>query len=177
MGRTQQGNNNAWCQDNEISWVDWKLDEEREALQEFTRRLLALRRKHPIFRRTQFLNGRGSPSGLPDAWWFRPDGRRMTNADWQKADAHVLGVFLNGRGLGSVDPYGEPIVDSSFVLLVNAHHEDVVFSLPPRRFGPRWQVELSTAYPHAPATVLTARGSAHVTARSMLLLRQPDPPS
>ena len=103
MGRTQQGNNNAWCQDNEISWVDWELDEEREALHEFTRRLLALRRKHPIFRRTQFLNGRGSPSGLPDAWWFRPDGRRMTNADWQNADAHVLGVFLNGRGLGSVD--------------------------------------------------------------------------
>ncbi len=177
MGRTQRGNNNAWCQDNELSWLDWELDDEREALREFTRRLLALRRAHPIFRRTRFLNGRGSPSGLPDAWWFRPDGRRMTAADWQNADTHVLGVFLNGRGLGSVDGEGEPIVDSSFVLLLNAHHEDVLFSLPPRRFGPRWQVELSTAYPHAPASVLTARGSAHVTARSLLLLRQPDPPA
>jgi isoamylase len=177
MGRTQHGNNNAWCQDNEISWVDWDVDEDGEALREFTRRLLALRRAHPIFRRTHFLNGRGSPSGVPDAWWFRPDGRRMTAGDWQDADRRVLGVFLNGRGLGSLDAEGEPIVDSSFVLLLNAHHEDVVFSLPPRRFGPRWQVELSTAYPSAPASVLTARGSAHVTARSLLLLRQPDAPA
>ena len=146
-GARQRGNNNAWCQDNEISWVDWELDEQNADLLEFTRRLLALRREHPIFRRTQFLNGVGSASGLPDAWWFRPDGRRMTAADWQNAGAHALGVFLNGRGIGSVDAHGEPIVDSSFVLLLNAHYEDVTFALPPRRFGPRWQVELSTAYP------------------------------
>jgi glycogen operon protein len=175
FGRTQSGNNNAWCQDNELSWVDWSLAAQNEELREFTRRLLALRREHPIFHRTQFLNGEGSPSGLPDAWWFRPDGRRMTAADWQNTGAHVLGVFLNGRGIG-VDEQGEPVVDSSFILLLNAHYEDVTFTLPARRFGPRWQVELSTAYPHAPAVVLTARGSAIVTSRSLLLLRQPDPP-
>ena len=85
FGRSQRGNNNAWCQDNEISWVDWTLSAQNADLLAFTRRLLALRREHPIFHRTQFLNGRGSPSGLPDAWWFRPDGRRMTAADWQNA--------------------------------------------------------------------------------------------
>ena len=122
-----------------------------EDLLEFTRRLLALRREHPIFHRTQFLNGKGSPSGLPDAWWFRPDGRRMTAADWQNAGAHALGVFLNGRGdRQRRATQGEPVVDSSFVLLLNAHYEDVTFTLPPRRFGPRWQVELSTAHPRAP---------------------------
>jgi isoamylase len=176
IGRTQRGNNNAWCQDSELSWVDWDIGPQSEDLLEFTRRLLALRREHPIFHRTQFLNGRGSPSGLPDAWWFRPDGRRMTAADWQNAGAHALGVFLNGRGIGSVSDEGEPIVDSSFVLLLNAHYEDVTFALPPRRFGPRWQVELSTADPRAPTTLLTARGAAIVTSRSLLLLRQPDAP-
>ena len=177
MGRTQRGNNNAWCQDNQISWVHWEPDESGEELREFTRRLLNLRRRHPIFRRTKFLNGVGSASGLPDAWWFRPDGRRMTAADWQNQGARALGVFLNGRGIGSVSPEGEPIVDSSFLLLLNAYHEDIAFTLPPRRFGPRWQVELSTAHPRAPATLLTARGSAHVGGRSLLLLRQPDAPA
>jgi glycogen operon protein len=174
MGRTQEGNNNAWCQDNEISWIDWELDDRRAELLAFTRRLLALRREHPIFHRTQFLSGEGQPSGLPDAWWFRPDGRRMTAADWHSDDAHVLGIFLNGAASGSVTVEGEPIVDSSFLLLLNAHHEDIVFTLPPRRFGRRWQVELSTAHPNASPSVVTARGGVHVKARSLLLLRQPD---
>ena len=149
----------------------------REQLLTFTRRLIALRRTHPIFHRTQFLSGTGTPSGggLPDAWWFRPDGRRMNAADWQNGASHALGVFFNGRSIGSVDEQGEPVVDASFVLLLNAHHEDITFTLPPRRFGPRWQVELSTAHPDAPPVVLTARGGAHVSARSLLLLRQPGP--
>jgi isoamylase len=177
MGRTQRGNNNAWCQDNELSWLDWELDPQREQLLAFTRRLIELRRTHPIFHRTQFLSGTGTPSGggLPDAWWFRPDGRRMNAADWHNGASHALGVFFNGRSIGSVDEQGEPVVDSSFVLLLNAHHEDITFTLPPRRFGPRWQVELSTAHPDAPPVLLTARGGAHVSARSLLLLRQPDP--
>jgi isoamylase len=175
ISRTQRGNNNAWCHDDELSWIDWELDDQKQDLLEFTRRLLDLRRQHPIFHRTQFLNGQGSPSGLPDAWWFRPDGRRMTAGDWQNAGAHALGVFLNGSGIGSVDEHGEPIGDLSFLLLLNAHYEDVTFTLPARRFGRRWQVELSTAEPRAPKTLLTARGSAIVTSRSLLLLREPDP--
>jgi glycogen operon protein len=174
LGRTQRGNNNAWCQDNEISWIDWSGLDTHADLLAFTRRLLRLRREHPIFRRTEFMNGVGSPSALPDAWWFRPDGRRMTAVDWQDAGAHALGVFLNGRAIGSVDRHGEPVADASFVLLLNAHYEDVAFALPPRRFGPRWQTELSTAYPDAPEKLLTARGTTIVTSRSLLLLRQPD---
>ncbi len=96
-------------------------------------------------------SGAASDSGLPDAWWFRPDGRRMTAADWQNGAAHALGVFLNGQAMGSFDAQGEPIADDSFLLLLNAHHEDIAFTLPPRRFGPRWTVELSTADPRAPA--------------------------
>ena len=95
--RTQQGNNNAYCQDNELSWVDWELGERADGLLEFTRRLLRLRAEHPVFRRSAFLTGeehRGS--GAPDVWWFRPDGRRMSQADWARGDAFALGAFLNG---------------------------------------------------------------------------------
>ena len=84
IGRTQGGNNNAWCQDNEISWFDWELDGASGELLEFTRRLIALRREHPVFRRDAFLEGQRR-SGLPDVWWFRPDGRRMTQRDWRNA--------------------------------------------------------------------------------------------
>ena len=97
----------------------------------------------------------------------------MNAGDWHDSSAHALGVFLNGRSIGSVTEQGEAIVDSSFVLLLNAHHQDITFTLPARRFGPRWQVEISTAFPDAPRTLLTARGGAHVSARSLLLLRQP----
>ena len=127
IGRTQHGNNNAWCQDNEISWIDWELDEPaRGAARVHAPAARSCAASIPIFHRTKFLDGKGSPSGLPDAWWFRPDGRRMTAADWNDGNARSLGVFLNGKGLGSVDAHGEPIVDRSFLLLLNAHHEDIV---------------------------------------------------
>ena len=85
IGRTQRGNNNAWCQDNELSWFDWELDASRERLLAFTRRLVELRRRHPVFRRTRFLDGRSAGSALPDAWWFRPDGRQMAQRDWESS--------------------------------------------------------------------------------------------
>src|SRR5579871_6526696 len=94
LGRTQGGSNNAWCQDNEISWFDWESADGE--LLEFTRRVIALRGEHPVFRRTSFLSGKAGESGLPDAWWFRPDGRRMTQRDWTSPDTQTLGVFLNG---------------------------------------------------------------------------------
>ena len=133
-GRSQSGNNNAWCQDNELSWFDWSTgDTELEA---FTEQLIRLRREHPVFRRAAFLTGREvRDSGLPDVWWFRPDGRRMTHKDWQREDARTLGVFLNGQEIPSRTPHGEEIVDDSFLLLFNAHFEPVTFTLPTRRFG------------------------------------------
>ncbi|HEY3576721.1 MAG TPA: hypothetical protein VGK68_01850, partial [Gaiellaceae bacterium] len=168
LGRTQGGNNNAWCQDNEISWFDWE-DAEDELL-EYARRVIALRRGHPVFRRTTFLSGKAGESGLPDAWWFRPDGRRMTQRDWTSPDTKTLGVFLNGREISERTLHGEPMFDDSFLLVFNAHFEPVVFTLPTRRFGARWQVELATG--DAPEAQLGARALVAVQEHSFLLLRR-----
>jgi isoamylase len=172
IGRTQHGNNNAWCQDNELSWFDWAVDEEQERLLAFTRRLIRLRREHPVFRRTWFFEGRDtSGSGVPDVWWFRPDGRRMTQRDWRVPDEHMLGVFLNGKEVRRLTPTGQRREDDSFLLLFNAHDEAVVFVLPPRRFGRRWSLELSTFDPDAEASVFPARGLVPVGERSIFVLR------
>jgi glycogen operon protein len=168
LGRTQGGNNNAWCQDNEISWFDWE-DADGELL-EFVRRVIALRSEHPVFRRTSFLSGKAGETGLPDAWWFRPDGRRMTQRDWTSAETQTLGVFLNGREIRERTPRGEPIFDDSFLLLFNAHFESVVFTLPTRRFGSRWHCELATG--DAPAEQLGARALVAVQEHSLILLRR-----
>jgi isoamylase len=175
LSRTQHGNNNAWCQDNEISWYEWGLREGQGEHLEFTRRLIELRKAHPVFRRGKFLAGRESEgSGLPDVWWFRPDGRRMTQRDWQQPSAHVLGVFLNGQEIADRTPRGEPIEDDSFLLLFNAHHEDMTFTLPARRFGAEWVDELDTFDPalEPGAQRWPSRGEVLVPARSMKLLRR-----
>ena len=103
-GRTQGGNNNAWCQDNEVSWLDWDETDAASELAAFTRRLLALRKSHAVFRRTRFLDGGPAESVLPDAWWFRPDGRPMAQRDWH--ELRHLGVFLNGQETGPRHPRG-----------------------------------------------------------------------
>ncbi|MDQ5808262.1 MAG: glycogen debranching protein GlgX [Actinomycetota bacterium] len=175
MGRTQHGNNNAWCQDSDISWFDWELQDEQEDLLAFTRRLIRLRQEHPAFRRTRFLKGEEvHGSGLPDVWWFRPDGRRMTTPDWTRPDAHVLGVFLNGDELLERDARGELVTDDSFLLLFNAHHEDVDFLLPGPRFGDRWVVELTTADKEERhrGKEQDAGGPVAVMERSLLLMRR-----
>jgi glycogen operon protein len=139
-GRSQGGNNNAWCQDNEISWFNWdRCDEELLA---FTRELIALRRAHPVFMRTKFFQGKGEQ--LPDVWWMRPDGRRMTRRDWENLEARSIGVFLNGDELRAETKTGEHVRDDSFLVLFNAHFEDITFRLPARRFGTRWELALTT---------------------------------
>jgi glycogen operon protein len=168
LGRTQGGNNNAWCQDNEISWFDWE-DADGELL-EFARRVIALRREHPVFRRTSFLSGKAGESGLPDAWWFRTDGRRMTQREWTNPETRTLGVFLNGREIRERTAQGEQLFGDSFLLLFNAHFEPVVFTLPTRRFGSRWQVELATG--EAPTGPLGARALVAVQEHSLILLRR-----
>jgi isoamylase len=170
LGRSQGGNNNAWCQDNEISWFDWaSADIELLA---FTEHLIRLRREHPVFRRSAFLTGREvCDSGLPDAWWFRTDGRRMTQKDWQREDARTLGVFLNGMEIPTRAPDGERIVDDSFLLLFNAHFEPVTFTLPTRRFGARWIVELSTGDGLLEGSI-PGRTEVVVQDRALVLLRR-----
>jgi isoamylase len=174
FNRTQHGNNNGWCQDNELSWYDWTERPEDEELRDFTRRLIELRREHPVFRRDTFLRGlEGERTHLPDVWWFRPDGRKMTRRDWNDGE-HVLGVFLNGREIGMLGTRGEEIEDDSFLVLVNAHHEDRTFMLPRRRFGAQWSLELSTADPRAQAgsARFGARTEVEVPSRAVLILKQ-----
>jgi glycogen operon protein len=171
-GRTQGGNNNAWCQDNETSWYDWELDDPRAALLDFTRRLLALRARHPVFRRTTFLDGGPADANLPDAWWFRPDGRPMAQRDWQDHGVRELGVFLNGEETGITTERGEPVHDDSFVVLLNPTPEPVAFRLPPRRFGLEWALELSTAAPDDGHDHLPGRSTHTVEPRSLALLRR-----
>jgi isoamylase len=175
MGRTQGGNNNGYCQDNEISWFDWDLDEERRALLRFTRRLIGLRLAHPVFHRREFFGGaEADGSGLPDIRWFRADGREMARRDWRDPGRRVLGVFLNGEEIPSPSPTGRPVIDDSFVLIVNAGHEDVMFTLPARRFGNRWRQVISTVEPEAPEGWRSwpARSQLSIEARSLLLLRR-----
>ncbi len=172
--RSQRGNNNGWCQDNEISWYDWSEDERKREMREFTQRLIRLRVAHPVLRRESFLRGAEvEDSGLPDVWWFRPDGRKMTRRDWQGGE-HVLGMFLNGQGIDTPGPQGETIQDDSFLVLFNAHHEDRTFMLPRRRFGAQWTLELTTADPTAAAESSSygARTEVSVLARSILMLRR-----
>jgi isoamylase len=170
FGRSQGGNNNAWCQDSEISWFRW--NEVDPDLVEFTKRVIRVRREHPVFHRREFLSGteqRGS--GLPDVWWFRPDGRRMTQKDWNNTSAHTLGVFLNGKEIPSRTVHGEEIEDDSFLLLFNAYGEPITFTLPTRRFGTRWQIELATGE-GAPEGIVAARSEVVVDGRSIVLLRR-----
>jgi glycogen operon protein len=170
FSRTQYGNNNAWCQDNDLSWFRWH--EADSDMFEFTKRMISLRQAHPVFRREAFLTGREvKGSGLPDVWWFRPDGRRMTQKDWQRPDAHTIGVFLNGQEIPNRSHDGAPIVDDSFLLLFNAYGEPVTFTLPTRRFGARWVLELATG-DGAPDDTVAARAQIHVDARSLVLLRR-----
>ncbi|HKI01864.1 MAG TPA: glycogen debranching protein GlgX [Thermoanaerobaculia bacterium] len=144
MGRTQGGNNNAYCQDNEVSWFDWEhVDTD---LLEFTSRLIAFRRDHPVFRRRRwFLGTRIRGEGVRDIGWFRPDGELMSDEDWQHGSARSLGVFLNGDAIPSLDDRGERITDGSFYVLFNAHHEPIPFRLPARpEWGKRWFRVLDT---------------------------------
>jgi len=175
MGRTQGGNNNAWCQDNEISWFDWDIDERGAGLLEFTRRLIALRRDHPVFRRRQFLHGTEEEgSGLPDAWWFRTDGRRMTKRDWESA--HVVGMFLNGQEIAAPDERGNRVVDDSFLLLFNGSHDEIEFKLPPGRFGRRWTCELRTDDPEPDGGAVQVSAGEHMRlpALALIVLKRAD---
>jgi isoamylase len=165
-GRSQSGNNNAWCQDNEISWFDWTgVDHE---LLDFTRRLIRLRREHPVFRRTRFF--RGSGTQLPDVWWMRTDGRRMTRRDWEDSGARAIGVFMNGDEIGALTQRADEVRDDSFLLLFNAHYEDVAFRLPARRFGSRWAVEVATG--RCDGERLVPGATVTVEARSLAVLRR-----
>ncbi|WP_303324947.1 glycogen debranching protein GlgX [Actinomyces radicidentis] len=180
LGRTQQGNNNAYCQDNEISWIDWDLGEDEQALLEFTRTMVWLRRDHPVLRRRRFFTGEaghGGESELGEIEWLRPSGERMTNEDWGTWYARAMTVFLNGDAIAEPDERGQRIVDDSFLILINASEEDIEFTLPGPDHAAAWTVALDTAPAEDGGTdlVLAAGEDVVVEARSMLfLLADPD---
>ncbi|OKL52471.1 glycogen debranching protein GlgX [Buchananella hordeovulneris] len=177
LARTQGGNNNGYCQDNEITWMDWDLDDAEQRLLDFTRRLIALRSAHPVLHRRRFFAGdpeHGGESELGDIEWFAPDAQRMTDEQWHESYARAMMVFLNGRGILSPDTRGNRIIDDHILLLINAAAEDINFTLPDASYAPQWQVAINTAadddngtYP-ATATVL-------VPGRSFLTLVGPLP--
>jgi glycogen operon protein len=146
MGKTQRGNNNAFVQDNPLSWLDWDLDEERSTLLAFCRAVVAFRRRHPVFRRPHFLRGeRVAGSELPDIAWFRPDGREMTPLDWENPHRAALGLLLAGDALDWRDAEGQPVVDDTILVLLNGSHDDVRFTLPGFDWGSRWVLRIDTA--------------------------------
>jgi isoamylase len=177
LGRTQQGNNNGFCQDNELTWIDWKnLDVDLLA---FTRYVSSLRHDHPVFRRRRFFDGlpvgRRGRKGLPDIAWLRPDGSQMTKQDWGSGFGRAVAVFLNGQGIADRDGRGERVVDDSFVLCFSAHHEHIQFMLPPASYGRNWQVVLDTMNPDVgDEQVLRYRQRVDVGPRALVVLQRID---
>jgi len=186
LGRTQQGNNNAYCQDNEISWVHWPdpeggsaEDEEAAALLEFTRHMVWMRRDHPVFRRRRFFHGRpvsGTHDELSDIAWFTPGGEEMTDEDWRAAYAKSMTVFLNGYAISEPDRRGGRITDDSFLLMFNAHYEPLDFTVPVNQ-GKEWQVVVDTALPWVvqPGTGAKVRAGERLRLadRSLTVLQRP----
>jgi glycogen operon protein len=157
IGRTQGGNNNAYCQDNEISWLDWTKTD--QALLEFTRRMIAFRRDHPVFRRRRWFKGGPQDStGLADIAWLKPDSTQMSDDDWAEWFAKSFMVFLNGNALPSRDAHGRPARDDSFCLLFNAHVDAVTFTIPGAPYGATWTGVIDTASeaPFAPQEGIAA---------------------
>ena len=179
LGRTQRGNNNAYCQDSEVSWVDWGLAASRAAPLEFARELAAFRREHPIFRRRRFFRGRPDDGDSPtDIAWLTPSGREMAGQDWDTPYARAMMVFLNGDAITEPGPRGEPVRDDTFLILFSAHHEPVTFTLPGPKFGGRWAVTFDTAAGQAGEAVETggsryrAGGQIVLPGHSMMVLRR-----
>ncbi|MEU3462122.1 glycogen debranching protein GlgX [Streptomyces sp. NPDC006733] len=181
FGRTQRGNNNAYCQDNELAWVKWPEADDTGAqqLHEFIRTMVWLRRDHPVFRRRRFFHGRpveGTHDELSDIAWFTPEGEEMAQRDWQAAHAKSLAVFLNGSAISEPGARGERITDDSFLLLVNAQAEEMEFVVP-MDHGNEWQLIVDTGRPEGvepgSGEKVTAGDRLVLTDRSMVVLQRP----
>ena len=175
IGRTQDGNNNVYCQDSPIAWMDWSLADKNADLLAFTSTVIALRHAHPVFRRRRFFAGKPIRWGdqALDIAWLTPSGEEMTAEHWDSGFGKSLAVFLNGDGIAETDLRGEKITDDSFFICFNAHHEDIDFHMPPEWYGLEWEGVLDTTDPRG-ATDITATAESPVTvgARSVLVLRK-----
>jgi isoamylase len=176
LGRTQNGNNNAYCQDSPISWFDWDLDESDRDLLEFTQRLVAFRQSAPVLRRRRFFQGRRiRGSDVKDLTWFRPDGEEMTDADWGSTTSKALGLRLAGDAIEEPDEFGNPIIGDTLLLLLNARETAMTFKLPRvgRSAAAKWQVVLDTATGWDDTSTTIAGGAQLVIAdRAMVVLKR-----
>ncbi|MGH7292133.1 MAG: glycogen debranching enzyme, partial [Myxococcota bacterium] len=172
LGRTQQGNNNGYAQDNELTWVDW--DNVDQPLVEFTAALARLRRDHPTFRRRRFFNGRPVRMEVGqkrrDIAWLRPDGTLMQPDDWESGFGRAIGVFLNGRGIRERDYRGEPIVDKHFIVLFNAGDDIIDFHMPLIDDSPKWNVLIDTAGEMADSEPLESGATVRLHAKALMVL-------
>jgi glycogen operon protein len=175
MGRSQQGNNNAYCQDNEISWFDWDLKDENDALLDFTRQLISFRRRHPVFRRRKWFQGRAiHGSTVHDIGWFNPDGGQMTEEQWNDGFAKAIAIFLNGQEISEPGERGERIIDESFLMFFNAHYELIEFTIPSGLQHWNWQVIIDTTQPRLVENGMwyTSDKPVPVAERSVMLLKR-----
>ena len=176
MGRTQQGNNNVYCQDDELSWQNWDLDEHDTELLEYARKVVHLRKDHPVFRRRRFFAGapeRGGESDLRDIAWLSPAGTHMSDAQWQEEFARAVMVFLNGDAIAEPDLRGEEIVDDSFLVLFNAQPEPASFTLPDAEYGETWTVALDSDHQLEPGTEIAHSTTLEIAHRSTVVLSRP----
>lgn len=173
LGATRHGNNNPYCQDNELTWLNWDLQEENEALLDFTRQLIYFRRSHPIFRRKKWFQGRAiHGSGIHDIGWFNPDGREMTEEQWHDGYAKAIAIFLNGEELTALGERGERIMDDSFFVLFNAHDVDIEFTLPENLRYQHWIRVIDTTVTHFLSDPLDHPELIWVVGRSVTLLQK-----
>jgi isoamylase len=175
MGHTQMGNNNAYCQDNPISWLGWNLQPQDRELLSFVQRVINLRKRHPVFRRRRFFQGRPiKGASVKDVLWLNPSGNEMSEDEWRGPSLHCLGMFLSGQGLDETDERGRNLTDENFLVLLNAYHEDMEFTVPAFRPGARWTAWMDTSREASLRTVETYdAGMAYsLQARSMVVLME-----
>src|ERR1700734_635236 len=173
IGHTQMGNNNAYCQDNPISWLNWDLQPQDRDLLAFVQRVISLRKRHPLFRRRRFFQGRPiKGANVKDVLWLNPGGNEISEEEWRNGSLHCLGMFLSGQGLDETDERGRKLSDENFLVLLNAYHEDVQFALPSFRPGTRWTAWMDTSREAGLRSVETYDGGAPypLQARSMVVL-------
>ncbi len=175
IGHTQMGNNNAYCQDNSISWLSWVLQPEDRNLLTFVQRMINLRKRHPVFRRRRFFQGRPiKGANVKDVLWLNPKGNEISEDEWRDPSVHCLGMFLAGQGLDETDERGRKVGDENFLVLLNAHHEDVAFTLPALHPGTRWSAWMDTSQEDGlrPAGTHDSGTSYLLQARSLVVLME-----
>jgi glycogen operon protein len=175
IGHTQKGNNNAYCQDNDISWINWTVQPQDRDLLAFVQRMINLRKRHPVFRRRRFFQGRPiKGANVKDVVWLSPSGSEMSEGQWRDPGVRCLGMFLAGQGLDETDERGRKLGDENFLLLFNAYHEDVAFVLPSLHPGTRWAAWMDTSREDGLRTAGTHESGAPypLQARSLVVLME-----